>query len=167
MTMTTQNVMHARSHAHTHKSVIPPSPIFLIFGIAVSESRSCFASHFWHHTSHIITTRQRFKSTMIMASSTRAWRAAAALSRRGLSPRTTSIVRRHVVTATQVSIASHSTNQKQKDYKSLAALALLGTVILSEKNKADCCGIAGVVGAPSHDARYVLYSVCIVLLIEK
>ena len=103
--------------------------------------------------------------------SSRAWRAAATaaaagLSQRATSSRTTSIVRRHAATVTRVTIASqegaeqqqqqHQSSSSLNQTKSLMALALLtaGTVAFSKQHKADCCGIAGVVGTPSHDARY-------------
>lgn len=107
--------------------------------------------------------------------SSRAWRR---LSRRPLvtSRRTTTnnvaVVRRHVASVAQVtSLAAcqaESSSHPNNDYnKSLAALALLtaGTLVFSNKHthKTDCCGIAGVVGAPSHDARYVSNKQTIIL----
>lgn len=91
---------------------------------------------------------------MMMMSSSRAWRVAAV----GLSRHATKIDRRHVVTVSRVAFASQGAEQtsSSRNHRSLVALALLtaGTILLTEKhNKADCCGIAGVVGTPSHDAR--------------
>lgn len=102
----------------------------------------------------------------MMSSSLRA--AAAGLSRRVLTRRTTihSSIHRHAATLTKITAASSSQaedipTQNNKKLMALACLAA-GTIALSSSpynNKTDCCGIAGVVGTPNHDARYVYYHV--------
>jgi hypothetical protein len=51
-------------------------------------------------------------------------------------------------------------NSRRHEYAMLMAMACLtaGTVVLSGgDNTTDCCGISGVVGTKSHDARYAVY----------
>lgn len=96
-----------------------------------------------------------------MSSSRVGWRrvAAAIASSR---PHTT--IRRHLVSGSQILLASQANEQSyssQQNNKTLVALALLtaGTFAFSSSSQTDCCGIAGVVGAPNHDARYSIYYV--------
>ena len=54
---------------------------------------------------------------------------------------------------------SSSREEIRRQYGLLAAAAgasLLAGLAFNEKNKTDCCGIAGVVGTPNHDAREFL-----------
>ena len=48
--------------------------------------------------------------------------------------------------------------EKRRQYGFLAAAgaSVLAGLVWNETNKTDCCGIAGVVGTPNHDAREFL-----------
>jgi hypothetical protein len=55
-------------------------------------------------------------------------------------------------------LASESSSQSQNEAKGIQALLVAGSLFMAGgmyQNRTDCCGIAGVVGAPHHDARYV------------
>lgn len=84
---------------------------------------------------------------------TAAWRHAALVS--SSKHLKSSFVCRHVASVTRLTLASHPNEQNSRD-KSLVAMTLLaaGTIAFSSsQEKTDCCGIAGVVGVPNHDAR--------------
>jgi hypothetical protein len=90
---------------------------------------------------------------MMSSLRTAAWRHAALVSSsKHLNP---SVLCRHVASVTRLMLSSQANEQNSPD-KSLVAMTLLvaGTIaVSSSQQKTDCCGIAGVVGAPSHDAR--------------
>jgi hypothetical protein len=55
-----------------------------------------------------------------------------------------------------------SSSQSQNEARGIRAallaaggLFMAGAGVLQDQNRTDCCGIAGVVGADHHDARYV------------
>jgi hypothetical protein len=56
-------------------------------------------------------------------------------------------------------LAASESSQSDNEAKGIRALlAAAGGLFLAGgmyQNRTDCCGIAGVVGAPHHDARYV------------
>jgi hypothetical protein len=55
-------------------------------------------------------------------------------------------------------LASESSSQSENEARGMRALLVAGGLFMMGgmyQNRTDCCGIAGVVGAPQHDARYV------------
>ena len=96
----------------------------------------------------------------MMLSSSKAWRAAVTgLSRlASVMPHDSLAPCQHLVTASRGVLASQGAEQTNNthNYQPLFALICLtaGTALLSKKNKANCCGITGVVSTNSQDARY-------------
>lgn len=81
----------------------------------------------------------------------------------------TPAVSRHLATVCGAALASRgpeiAQNYTRHDYRALLALAgaaAAGTAAFSE-NKTNCCGISGVVGKPSYDAREFLLESLMVL----
>jgi hypothetical protein len=66
-------------------------------------------------------------------------------------------------------LASESSSQSQNESRGIRALLAAGGLflaggVLQDQNRTDCCGIAGVVGASHHDARYVSVMSCFSVL---
>ena len=105
---------------------------------------------------------------MMLLSSARARIAVARLSRYAL---VTPAISRHLATVCGAALASRGAEiaenyTRRHDYNgalmALACAAAAGTAALSE-NKTSCCGISGVVGKPSYDAREFLLESLMVL----
>jgi hypothetical protein len=99
-----------------------------------------------------------FLQRALTRQSLRAWQRTPALSRTTLRTATASLSSQAPLLSPLA--LSESSSQSQNESRGFRALLAAGGLflaggVLQDQNRTDCCGIAGVVGASHHDARYV------------